>query len=98
MRDRINERVKVEGRQVRILGLDEDHGGRVVPGEVHVEGQAVVEVGEGNAVLSADRLADDDLVNVIELIPILFPATTEWKRDTNSTLGKFSLSHSHDLD
>ena len=35
-----------------------------------MEGKAVVEVGEGDAVFCADRLADNDLVNVIELIPV----------------------------
>ena len=77
MRNGVDERVKVESRQVRVLGLNEDHGGSVVPGEVDKEGEAVVEVGEGNAVLSAHWLADNNLVNVIELIPILFPGTTE---------------------
>ena len=70
----IDERVKVEGGQVRVLGLDEDDGRGVVPGQVDIERQTVVEVGEGNAVLRADRLADNDLVDVIELIPILFTA------------------------
>lgn len=77
MRNGVDERVKVESRQVRVLGLNEDHGGGVVPGEVDKEGEAVVEVGEGNAVLSAHWLADNDLVNVIELIPILLPGATE---------------------
>ena len=35
-----------------------------------MEGEAVVEVGEGDAVFCADWLADNDLVNVIELIPV----------------------------
>ena len=39
-----------------------------------MERQTVVEEGEGDAVLCADRLPDDDLVDVIELIPILFSA------------------------
>ena len=77
----IDERVEVEGREVRVLGLDEDDGGGVVPGQVDVKRQAVVEVGEGNAVLRADRLADNDLVDVIELIPILFTAP-EKERET----------------
>lgn len=73
----VNERVKVEGWQVRVLCLDEDHRWCVVPGEVDIEWQTVVEVWEGNAVLCADRLADYDLVYIIELIPILFPRATE---------------------
>jgi hypothetical protein len=31
----------------------------------------VVEVGEGHAVLGADGVADDDLVDVVELVPVL---------------------------
>lgn len=36
--------------------------------------QVVVQVGEGNFVLCPDRLPDDDLVDVIELIPVFVPA------------------------
>lgn len=35
--------------------------------------QVVVQVGEGNFILCPDRLPDDDLVDVIELIPVLIP-------------------------
>ena len=73
--DWVDERVKVEGGQVGVLCLDEDHRGGVVPGEVHVQGQAVVEVGEGDTVLSPHWLPDDDLVDVVELIPVLLPGT-----------------------
>ena len=40
---------------------------------MHLEGNVVVQVGEGNAVLGAHRLSDDDLVDVVELIPVLVP-------------------------
>ena len=33
-----------------VLGLDEDHRGEVVPGDESMEGEAVVEVGEGDVV------------------------------------------------
>ena len=69
----VDERVKVESREVRVFCLDEDHGGSVVPGEVDKERKAVVEVGEGNPVLCADWLADYYLVDIIELIPIILP-------------------------
>lgn len=36
--------------------------------------QVVVQVGEGDFVLCSDRLSDDDLVDVIELIPVFIPA------------------------
>jgi len=35
-----------------------------------LERNVIVEVRERNAVLGADRLPDDDLVDVIELIPV----------------------------
>lgn len=36
--------------------------------------QVVVQVGESDFVLCPDRLSDDDLVDVIELIPVFIPA------------------------
>ena len=71
VRDRVDKRVVVERGQVRVLGLDEDDGRRVVVGQVHGARQAVVEIREGNAILVADRVADDDLVDVVELVPVL---------------------------
>ena len=35
--------------------------------------QVVVQVRKRNLVLRADRLPDDDLVNVIEFIPVFIP-------------------------
>ena len=35
----------------------------------------VVQVREGDAVLCPDRLSDDDLVDVVELVPVLVPET-----------------------
>ena len=69
--DWVDEGVKVEGREVWILGLDVDNIGSVVPGQVNMVGKIVVEVGEGNLVLCPDGLSDDDLVDVIELIPVI---------------------------
>ena len=40
---------------------------------MHREGDVVIEIGEGDAVLGTDWLANDDLVDVVELIPILVP-------------------------
>ena len=75
--DRVNEGIKVKGREVRVLGLDEDHCGEVVPGEVNMERKAVVKVGERYAVFCADWLADNDLVNVIKLIPVFITEVRE---------------------
>jgi hypothetical protein len=40
-----------------------------------IHSSPVVQIGERDAVLRADRLADDDLVDVVELIPILITDT-----------------------
>ena len=48
----------------------------MVPGEMDMEGERVVEVGKGDPVLRPQRLTDDDLVDVIKLIPILVPVIT----------------------
>ena len=42
-----------------------------VPRQLHLKRDVVVQIWEGNAVLCADWLTDDDLVDVVELIPIL---------------------------
>ena len=39
-----------------------------------MERHGVVQVGEGYAILSAHRLPDDDLVDIIKLIPVFIPA------------------------
>lgn len=36
-------------------------------------GQVVVQEGERNLVLGPDGLPNDDLVNVVELVPVLIP-------------------------
>lgn len=42
----------------------------LLPGKVDVVWQVVVQVGESDFVLCPDGLTDDDLVDVIELIPV----------------------------
>ena len=44
-----------------------------LPREMYLEGYVVEEVREGNSVLCSDGLADDNLVNIIELIPVFIP-------------------------
>lgn len=44
-----------------------------LPREVDVMWEVVVQVGKGNFVLCPDWLSDDDLVDVIELIPVFIP-------------------------
>lgn len=36
--------------------------------------QVIVQIGESNLVLGPDGLPDDDLVDVVELIPVFIPA------------------------
>ena len=42
-----------------------------IPGQMDMKRQAVVQVGEGNPVLSPHRLPDDDFIDVVEFIPVL---------------------------
>ena len=46
-----------------------------------MEGEAVVEVGESDAVFCADRLTDNDLVYVIELIPVFITEVGGGRRE-----------------
>ena len=73
VRDGVNQRVKVEGWEVRVLCLDEYDRGSVVPGEMDMKRKGVVEVGEGDTVLRTQRLTNDNLVDIIKLIPVLIP-------------------------
>ena len=45
----------------------------MVPGEMNMEREGVVEVRERDAILCTQRLTNDDLIDVIKLIPILVP-------------------------
>lgn len=40
-------------------------------------GKVVVQVWESNLVLGPNRLSDDDLVDVIKLIPVFIPVVTQ---------------------
>lgn len=37
--------------------------------------KVVIQVRKSNLVLSTNRLTDDDLINIIELIPVFIPRT-----------------------
>ena len=73
MGDWIDERVKVECRQVGVLCFDVNNGWGVVPRQVHMVRQRVVQVRERDAILGSDGLTNNDFVDVIELIPIFIP-------------------------
>jgi hypothetical protein len=79
-RDGVDHRVEVEGGQVRILRLHVAARRVVVLGHAHVARPRVVEVGEGKLVLGADGLPDDDLVDVVELVPVVIVLRSARKR------------------
>jgi hypothetical protein len=70
-RDGVDDRIKVIGGQVGVLGLDVAAGGLMVPRHANVARSRVVQIRKGELVLSPDGLPNDDLVDVVELIPII---------------------------
>jgi len=57
---------------------------------MHLERDVVVEVRERNAVLGADRLANDDLVDVVELIPVFVSTQMkQWPPTQSDATGLF---------
>lgn len=40
---------------------------------MHIVGQIVVQIWEGYLVLCSDLLPDNDLVHIVELVPVLIP-------------------------
>mmetsp|Transcript_3724 Transcript_3724/g.13066 ORF Transcript_3724/g.13066 Transcript_3724/m.13066 type:complete len:226 (+) Transcript_3724:6931-7608(+) len=72
-RDRMNERVVVVRREVRVVLLDVHAHGLVKRPHSDLPWPVVVQVGEGHLVLSPDGLPDDELVDVVELVPVLVP-------------------------
>lgn len=72
-----NSRTGSKVRKVIIANLEVVQRGVVVRRQVHRARAGVVEVREGDAVLGADLVSDDDLVDVVELVPVLLvPAQT----------------------
>ena len=69
--DGVDDGVKVEGGEVGVLGADVEGVRSVVNGDVDGAREGVVEVGEGDLVLGADLLPDHDLVDVVELVPVV---------------------------
>ena len=51
---------------------------------MNVEGERVVEIREGDPVLCPQRLTDDDLVDVIKLIPIFIPIISKLTINCNA--------------
>ena len=61
MRDGVDQRIEVKRRQIWILRLDVDDVGRVIPRQMHMMRQVVVQIREGNPVLCPDGLTDNNL-------------------------------------
>ena len=59
---------------------------------MHLEGNVVVQVWEGNAVLCAHRLSDDDFVDVIELIPVLIPESQNTSHFCSKSVAGYTKS------
>ena len=70
-RNWVDERVEVERGEVGIIGTDVDVLRSMVGSDMDGTRERVVEMREGDAVLRPDLLPDDDLVDVVELVPIL---------------------------
>mmetsp|Transcript_26458 Transcript_26458/g.83860 ORF Transcript_26458/g.83860 Transcript_26458/m.83860 type:complete len:710 (-) Transcript_26458:29-2158(-) len=70
-RQGIHNGIVVESRQIRVISLDVADSLVVVRRHGNLPRPGVVEEGESNPVLSPKLLSDDDLVDVIELVPVL---------------------------
>ena len=67
--------IKLDSPRTHLEAMSLSPGGKVLlPRELHLEWQVVVEVWERDPVFAADGLPDDDLVDVVKLVPILVPA------------------------
>ncbi len=73
-RDRMQRGVKVKGRHGRVFGPHLDDRGLAVGADAHAAWPAVVEKGQGDAVLCAEGSAHDDLVDVVKFVPVLLVA------------------------
>ena len=51
------------------------------PGQMHLEGDVVIEVRECDAILGPNWLANDDLVDIVELVPVLVSAKEETRQN-----------------
>ena len=70
-RDRIDDGVEVEGREVGILGPHVDHLRVRMPRQLDATWQRVVEIRKGDPVLGADRGTEDDPIDGVELPKVL---------------------------
>mmetsp|Transcript_29770 Transcript_29770/g.62394 ORF Transcript_29770/g.62394 Transcript_29770/m.62394 type:complete len:322 (-) Transcript_29770:609-1574(-) len=67
----VDQGVEVEARKVGILRLNIRTGWMMIHADVHLPWATVVKVRERNAILCPNLLPNDDLVDVVELVPVL---------------------------
>jgi hypothetical protein len=70
--DRVDQRIAIESRKLRAFGFDVHENGAVINGDDDLARARIVEMGKGDAELCADGVAQDDLVDVVELVPVIF--------------------------
>lgn len=71
LRDGVDKRVKVECREVGVVSLDVNVLGLVINTNMDGSRKRVVEMRESNLVLRSDDVSDDNLVDIIEFVPVL---------------------------
>ena len=69
--DGVDNCIRIESGEVWVSGANVHILRGTIRGNFTGAGEGIVRMGEADFVLGADLLADDDLVNVVELIPIL---------------------------
>ena len=70
--NRIDQRVEVKAREVWVLCLNVGTSRVMIHANVYLPRSAIVQVRKRDTILGADLLSNDDLVDVVELVPILF--------------------------
>jgi hypothetical protein len=69
--DRVDNGVKIESGNVRILHFDVTRGDGVVSGNMYVARSTVVHERKRDLVLGSNWVADDNLVDVVKFIPVI---------------------------
>ena len=92
-RDRVNERIEIEGRKVWSICANVDIL-RIV-GNANGTRKRVIEMREGHFVLGPDLLANDDLVNIVKFVPVFVKGihvAIKWLELGSSWNGRVELS------
>jgi hypothetical protein len=73
--DWVDQGIIVERRKLRVFSFDETNRDMVIRNDRYILRETVVQVREGNSILSSDCLTDNNLIDVVELIPIFITKT-----------------------